>query len=339
MERYVYEMARGVASRGHDVSVLCRAVGADTKEDGFALEKILVPTKTAKRGWQDRVFFARAVADYVSSQTDKLSRFDLVHSHENTTCQHVSTEHGPCTLAGLKRAPWKLADYSAIRNLMLERAKFAAPKLAALVCCSARVEASVLAAYPAVRGKLCTVIPPADAYLNSAARKSRDGFTLGFIGADWKRKGLRKALEIFRCLRAFDPRWTMIIAGKEASQLPRKLTAGLPDGASIAGRVDPESFYGMVDVLLHPAKEEPYGMVVGEALSAGVPTVVSDRCGCVHHLRATGLRVMDLNSGVSHWADACVGARRQRAGLESPRSWADVAREHEELYEQVLSAR
>ena len=339
MERYVFETARGVASRGHDVSVLCRTAGADTEAEGGALEKILLPMKTAKRGWQDRVLFARAVADYVSSQTDEIARFDLIHSHENTNCQHVSTEHGTCTLAGLQRAPWKFADYSAIRNLMLERAKFAAPKLAALVGCSARVEASVLTSYPVLRGKLRAVIPPADAYLNSAPRLSRDGFVLGFIGADWKRKGLRKALEIFRCLRAFDPRWTMIIAGKEASQLPRKLVTSLPNGASIAGRVDPEDFYGMIDVLLHPAEDEPYGMVIGEALSAGVPVVVSDQCGCAQHLRATGMRVVDLNSEVSHWANACAEARQQDAGLESPRSWMDVAREHEKLYEQILSAR
>jgi len=215
MERYVYETAREISLRGHDVSVLCRTTGTDTEPEGCAVEKLLVATKAAKRGWQDRVFFARAVADYIRSQDDKIERFDLIHSHENTTCQHVSTEHGPCTLAGLTRAPWKFADYSAVRNLMLERAKFTAPKLAALVSCSDRVEAGLLAAYPAVRGKLCTVIPPADSYIKPARRLSRDGFTLGFIGSDWKRKGLRKALQIFRCLRALDPRWTMIIAGKE----------------------------------------------------------------------------------------------------------------------------
>lgn len=336
MERYVFEVAREMSARGHDVSVLCRALdpGASAETD---IRTIQLPVGGGKRGWQDRLFFARAVADYFRENAQDCAGYDIVHSHENTTIQHVSTEHGPNTLAGLRRAPWKFADYSALRNLMLERAKFSCASLRALVSCSASVESNVLGAYPALRGKVRKVIPPAFSSGQSRPRKTPSGFTLGFIGADWRRKGLSKALQIFRRLRADDPRWTMLIAGNEAARLPAGLVSALPDGASIVGRVDARKFFDSIDVLLHPAIEEPFGMVVAEALDAGVPAVVSDRCGCVDHLSAEGLAVVSLRAGLGEWARACLQARAARAQLLCHRLWSQVATDHEHLYSAMIA--
>ena len=118
MERYVFEVAREMARAGHDVTALCRA---QTPEAAAATEvkTVRLQVVSGKRGWQDRVFFARAVADYFRENARDCAGYDIVHSHENTTVQHVSTEHGPNTLAGLSRATWKFADYSALRNLLL----------------------------------------------------------------------------------------------------------------------------------------------------------------------------------------------------------------------------
>lgn len=335
MERYVFEVAREVSARGHDVSVLCRALDPSAPTDaGIRTSVLCIPS--GKRGWQDRVFFARAVADYFRANSAECYHYDIVHSHENTTVQNVSTEHGPNTLAGLRRAPWKFADYSALRNLLLERAKFSCPSLGALASCSASVEANVLGAYPALRDKICMVIPPAFSGGPSSPRTRDAGFTLGFIGADWRRKGLPKALEIFRRLRADDPRWTMLVAGNEPDRLPSHLVSTLPEGASIVGRVDARNFFGTIDVLVHPAFEEPFGMVVAEALDAGVPAVVSDRCGCVDHLSAEGLAVVPLEAEVDEWVRACGQGRLGPARLNSRREWSDVAVEHEELYSSLI---
>ena len=338
MERYVFEVAREVSARGHDVSVLCRALDPSAPTDaGIRTSVLCIPS--GKRGWQDRVFFARAVADYFRANSAECYHYDIVHSHENTTVQNVSTEHGPNTLAGLRRAPWKFADYSALRNLLLERAKFSCVSLRALASCSASVEANVLGAYPALRDKICVVIPPAFSGGPSSPRTRDAGFTLGFIGADWRRKGLLKALEIFRRLRSDDPRWTMLVAGNAPDRLPSHLVSTLPEGASVVGRVDAQDFFARIDMLLHPAREEPFGMVVGEALSAGVPAVVSDRCGCVDHLSAEGLAVVPLEAGTGDWARACLQARASRAGLQGPRSWSQVATDHEHLYSAIIALR
>jgi len=337
MERYVYETVRALAGRGHQVTVMCRSA-QETGGDTPAVGRIILNTPPASRGWQDRLHFARAVSSTFAASSHSRD-YDIIHSHENTTVQDVSTEHGPCTLAGLRRRPWKFADFSALRNLALERAKFFCPSLVGVVSCSSRVERSIVTAYPLLGGKLRAVIPPADSYIHPLGQRTSPGFVLGFIGADWRRKGLPKALEIFRLLHAADPRWTMVIAGVEAAKLPEKLVRRLPPGAALAGRVEPESFFSSIDVLLHPASDEPFGMVVGEALSAGVPAVVSDRCGCTGHLSADGLQVLSLGSELGEWGRACVEARASQARLLSARTWAEVAAQHEILYARLLAVR
>lgn len=337
MERYVFETAREMANRGHDVTALCRT--ADPEETSrIGVKTIMLRPKPAKHGWEDRAHFNAAVSSFFR-ENPKARTFDIIHSHENTVEQHVSTEHGPCTLEGLRRAPWKFFDYSALRNLILERAKFGSKSLSALTSCSAQVEKTVLNAYPQLRRKLCAVIPPAYSYLASADPTTSTGFTLGFMGADWKRKGLPKALEIFTSLRRRDPRWSMVVAGVEPSCLPSKLFSRLPDGVSLAGRVDPTEFFTTIDLLLHPAREEPFGMVITESLSKGVPAVISERCGCAEHLQAEGLRIVDHNKSADHWASACSDMHGEQAQLISQRTWTDVAVEHECLYDRVLSAR
>lgn len=336
MERYVFETAREIAARGHDVSVLCRAADEGLAES-LGVRIVLLRPRPSKRGWQDRAFFRHAVTDCLRHKLPARN-FDVIHSHENTLEQNVSTEHGPCTKAGLSRKPWKLLDYSAVRNLLLERAKFRTPNLQALVSCSHSVQTKVTEAYPHLHGKILEVIPPAFGYLSVPRVAVSESRTLGFMGSDWRRKGLAKAAEIFRILKARDPKWSMLIAGVEANALPRRLVKSLPDGAKLAGRVEAREFFGRIDLLLHPAHEEPFGMVIGEALSAGVPVVISDQCGCADHLEATGLRVLALRHPAHHWALECEEAVRMNAALVQMRSWSDVADDHEELYARVVAA-
>ena len=80
-------------------------------------------------------------------------------------------------------------------------------------------------------------------------------------------------------------------------------------------------------------------MVISEALSLEVPVVVSDRCGCLSHLDADGISMVDLRKSSEVWAERCLEFSGKRAHLRSVRSWSDVAADHEVLYERVLSSR
>lgn len=337
MERYAFEVAREMGGRGHEVSALCRSVD-ETSVAGCGVEIIKLNPKSAKRGWHDRYVFRDAVNAFLADPAAR-EQFDLIHSHENTVGQHVSTEHGPCTAHGLRLKPWKYLDYSARKNLAIETDKFRTPSLRALVSCSQRVQDIAVREYSFLSGKITRVITPAYSYLRPVAKNPlRKPRVLGFMGRDWKRKGLPKAIEIFRHLRRQDPSWTMLIAGCPAASLPDSIVRTLPEDAELLGRVDPQEFFGRIDILVHPATDEPFGMVISEALACGVPVVFSDECGAVDHLQSDSLRVLPVDAPVSDWANACGVLAGRIFAIPASRTWSDTADEHEELYEGILSS-
>lgn len=336
MERYVFETARQMVARGHRVCALARFADATLAAD-IGVQVRLVDQTTSPRGWKDRYLFRDEVTRHFAAPGERES-WDIVHSHENTIEQDVSTEHGPCTAYGLRRAPWKFLDPSARRNLAIERQKFSGPRLAALVSCSRRVEEIAVREYPSLGRKLNAVITPAYSYLGEVEPR-RNGRTLGFMGRDWKRKGLPKAVEVFRRLRAADPSWRFLVAGCPEGEPPEAFRRAAPAGTEFLGRTDPAAFFAGVDVLVHPARDEPFGMVVSEALTCGVPVVASDQCGCVDHLQTSSLTVLPLSAGPDRWAEACAAAAGQPVVPIPARTWADVAAEHEELYRRILEAR
>jgi UDP-glucose:(heptosyl)LPS alpha-1,3-glucosyltransferase len=129
----------------------------------------------------------------------------------------------------------------------------------------------------------------------------------------------------------------MLIAGCPAESLPANLVRALPDGAQLLGRTDSQDFFNKIDVLVHPATDEPFGMVMSEALACGVPVVFSDQCGAADHLRSDGLRILRVDSAVADWAAACTELAGRTFTASLSRTWSDVAAEHEELYRLVLN--
>jgi UDP-glucose:(heptosyl)LPS alpha-1,3-glucosyltransferase len=331
MERYAFEVACEMVRCGHQVSALCRSFD-ESSVAGCGVEVIKLNPKPAIRGWHDRYVFRDVVNEFLADPAGR-GRFDIIHSHENTVGQHVSTEHGPCTANGLRLKPWKYFDFSARKNLAIETNKFRTPSLRALVSCSQRVQDIAVLEYPFLADKITRVITPAYTYLQPVAKDpARKPRVLGFMGRDWKRKGLPKAIEIFRHLRRQDPSWTMLIAGCPAQSLPDKIVRTLPERAELLGRTNPQEFFGRIDILVHPATDEPFGMVMSEALTCGVAVVFSDQCGAARHLQSEGLRVLSVNAPVSDWACSCSELAGRRFKSFASRTWSDLAAEHEELY-------
>ena len=98
--------------------------------------------------------------------------------------------------------------------------------------------------------------------------------------------------------------------------------------------------YNEFDVLLHPAKAEPYGMVISEAMAACVPVVISNLCGAATQVTTEAGSVLPLDAGVNTWCNAV----EQQLTRSSPvpkfvRSWREVAQEHLSLYRIVNSSK
>jgi UDP-glucose:(heptosyl)LPS alpha-1,3-glucosyltransferase len=100
------------------------------------------------------------------------------------------------------------------------------------------------------------------------------------------------------------------------------------------------SHYTEFDVLLHPAKAEPYGMVISEAMAACVPVVISDLCGAAPQVGKESGEVLSLDAGVQAWSDALeMQLSRTTPVPRFERGWRVVAQEYEIIYRAHIAKR
>jgi phosphatidylinositol alpha-1,6-mannosyltransferase len=104
-----------------------------------------------------------------------------------------------------------------------------------------------------------------------------------FLGGLKPRKNLAVLLEAWREVTAARPDARLLIAGTgpEGAGLRRRAAAlGLGREVVFAGRIaeaDKPGYYHAADVFVSPSSLEGFGFTVGEAMSSGLPAVVSDR--------------------------------------------------------------
>jgi 2-deoxystreptamine N-acetyl-D-glucosaminyltransferase/2-deoxystreptamine glucosyltransferase len=106
----------------------------------------------------------------------------------------------------------------------------------------------------------------------------------------------------------------------------------------------PLSLYADADVFALPSAHENFGMAAAEAASAGVPVVVTDRCGVAEILRDAGALVVPYEQ---HAVESALGrlladeALRRTIGAQgavraAEYSWPSVAALQEEIYRRVV---
>lgn len=88
--------------------------------------------------------------------------------------------------------------------------------------------------------------------------------------------------------------WRLVILGDgiEREALEHLVRAEGIQGVSFPGfcQVDVLPFYyGLATAFIHPARQEQWGLVVNEAMAAGLPVLVSNRCGCARDLISEGV--------------------------------------------------
>jgi glycosyltransferase involved in cell wall biosynthesis len=88
--------------------------------------------------------------------------------------------------------------------------------------------------------------------------------------------------------------WKLVIAG-DGPFLPqimqRRHELGLDEDVRLAGwrkYTELPAYYGLASVFVHSSVYEPWGLVVNEAMAAGLPVLVSNACSCAPDLVAEG---------------------------------------------------
>ena len=325
MERYVWELTRELRDLGHEVEVVCEVCLAE-KPHGIAVHEL--GTVAPRPRWLSLLRFGRKVARWLEANPHPCW---LIHSHERLSSHHITTFHGPPFATVRDRPWWRKVSLRVAMQMYLERRELTVAQL--IVPNSNVISRSLAHYYPELAHKLTKPVVPGVAPV--PPRKARsvpsDGGVIGFVGKEWQRKGLPFAVEIIAQLRHTRPNLQFCVVGPAAGKV-QHLFSDFQGGYQLLGWSDQSHFAGF-DVLLHPAKAEPYGMVISEAMAAGVPVIISDVCGAAAQVTPTAGIVLPLSAPIETWVNALHQQLcRSEPAPQFERSWRKVAQEYEEIY-------
>lgn len=136
-------------------------------------------------------------------------------------------------------------------------------------------------------------IAPANAEdIRCAKRKElglkEDDYIVLMVGSGFIKKGLRRALYAIKSLPLHIRKRTHFLVVGEDNSAPFERLAfflGISDTTTfMLGRNDVSELMLVGDVLLHPALDEAAGIVILEAIVAGLPVLATDVCGYGHYV-------------------------------------------------------
>jgi glycosyltransferase involved in cell wall biosynthesis len=247
-----------------------------------------------------------------------------------------------------------------IANLALEAARFRQRPGRHVVLASEALRAQVLAAYPRASSMMSVVtpgvaLPPAAPSRGEARRLlglPPSGALLLFIGNDYARKGLDALLAAMARL----PEGTMLMVIGSRGDLPaykeRARSLGLAERVHFLGPMqDVDLAYRAATLLAHPTLDDTFAMVVLEAMSHGLPVVVSGPAFCgISAMLQSGRDALLLEDPTNDrelaqaitrlLADSRLAAELSAQGhvFAKAHSWEEAARRYETLYLDAAAA-
>lgn len=288
-ERYAIALVEALAAR-HEIHVFAQQL--DHHRPGVRYHRIGAPLR--KPRWVNQLWFATA------SWWATRRGFDVVHSHENTWHGNVQTVHVLPVQHNLfdgKTGWWRALRWLKVvfsprlaTYLVLERLRFKIRFGRRIVVTSETMAPVMVQTYPHTAAMMSVITPgvnmPALPVLPSRRLAARaalnlpaEGQVLVFVGNDYRKKGLGALLEAIALL----PESVVLLVVGHESQRPafeaKAKEMGLMDaGARVffAGSLkDMGPAYEAADALVHPTLEDTFAMVVLEAMSYGLPVLVS----------------------------------------------------------------
>jgi UDP-glucose:(heptosyl)LPS alpha-1,3-glucosyltransferase len=168
-------------------------------------------------------------------------------------------------------------------------------------------------------------------------------FLVLMVGSDYKRKGVDRAIRAIAALSApLKEKTRLIIVGK-GHKWPYFLLAKRLKVSSqvdfLGERDDVPRLMAGADIFLHPAYHELAGMALIEALSAGLPVLATDTCGCAYHvtqadagkLTPSPFRQETLNSMLASMLADGEKRKQWKANARTYAATADIYNMHAKL--------
>ncbi|RLM18663.1 glucosyltransferase I RfaG [Brenneria alni] len=132
------------------------------------------------------------------------------------------------------------------------------------------------------------------------------------VGSDFNRKGVERSLKALASLSEADRKQIIfLVVGQDKPERYQKIAAQLgidPQVRFFSGRNDIPDFMAAADLLIHPAHQEAAGIVLLEAITSGLPVIVTDVCGYAFYINRAKAGVVikepyrqsDLNNALQY---------------------------------------
>lgn len=187
--------------------------------------------------------------------------------------------------------------------------------------------------------------------LRARAQIDADDEVVMFLGRLHPIKRLDLLAEAFAAVHRARPRARLVIAGPDEGGYRRHiehLFAPVADATRWLGAVDSETIWALFAAsrtLVQCSDSESFGMSVAEALTAGIPAIVTDRSpwsqigpiGCgyavAHEPAAIASAVLQI---LEHPAEGCAMGARGRTWAHDLFGWDGIGRSMRDAYQQVL---
>ncbi|MEC5211487.1 glycosyltransferase involved in cell wall biosynthesis [Polaromonas sp. CG_9.5] len=289
-ERYSIALVEQLAAR-HEIHVYAQHI--DHQWPGVSYHTVSAPM--LKPRWINQLWFA--------TRTWWLTRkgFDVVHSHENTWHGDVQTVHVLPVKHNLfyGRKGWSrvlrwikvMSSPRLLTYLVLERFRYAKRPGRQVVVTSDSLRSIMDSSYPACREMISVITPgitmpaPVTPLQKSNARAMLGLPTVGrgllFVANDYRKKGLKTLLEALSELP--DDVFLTVVGNPGQISVFREQVkiASLGKRVFFLGSLkEVAPAYEAADCLVHPTLEDTFAMVVLEAMSYGLPVVVSGSAYC-----------------------------------------------------------
>ncbi|MEN3035534.1 MAG: glycosyltransferase family 4 protein [Candidatus Methanosuratincola sp.] len=286
--RHVHNLSIHLASKGADVTVLSFTDGtSESHERADGVEIVRVNPYVMR--YPDFVSWIEGLNMLMVERAADLGSFDLIHVHDWLTAysgialKHMWRLPLVATIHATELGRRKVLSNDSERHIH-EMEWWLAYEAWRVICCSKYMVNEVQLNLGCPIDKISVIhngYDPKLARSNSAGTNKKNTRTVLFVGRLVYEKGPHLLVEAASLLK--DCR--VIIVGDGAMRpylegLARKL--GVSDRVTFMGHVDDDtllSIYEEAPVLVIPSLYEPFGIVVLEAMSLGIPVIVSNTGG------------------------------------------------------------
>ena len=294
LQRDFMRIAQTVASRGHRVRVYVWSWEGDCPDN---IELIQVPVKSRTNHGRNAGYHAWVQAHLQTHPVDRVVGFnkmpglDVYYAADVCYAEKVAREKG-C----LYRLTARYRHFAAF-----EKATFARGKPTQLLMLTDKQIADFQRHYqteaerfhilpPGIYPdrKYSQQIPDARAIYRKKNGISPQQYLLLQVGSDFSRKGVDRSIHALAALPESVRRNTLLyVVGQDKAKKFAALAEKLGVRSNVhffAGRSDVAELMAAADLLLHPAYQEAAGIVLLEAVTAGLPVLTTSVCGYAHYI-------------------------------------------------------